>query len=432
MSKGAANGDDSTEIIVILVAIGLMIAVMMFNKYFYVFADVWRWVRIVELYPLSWIPSWVPVFGEMDIGNTVDYLLATPGTDLTKDFVSELDKYYWKRLSWLPALIILYLAFKLISKTDNVSLTYNMETLLKDRAQFYPFLERFVDVRPESMDIYYTRGSKESKEFAMAMTPSFFAEMSPPLGLERQAKKNPSLKKPIWNGEMEFDTDLAERAFTAQLGRKYEGIESLNVTETRLYNELKSKIKCSPGEAREFIQTCVYGNLKDKNPKNFTSVERKIFHSIASKITSVTTGRKKISKDQCMKKQFLNSIYKDTDIRKIINQRKAEQVMGRHAYIRTGLMSMLEEGRNSGVIPSLWYRGWLKGADRTLWYCISTVGRRVSFVECAGVFAHWLLEKELVRPVPHIFVNEAIDGLYAALRIEDREKFDRSKKKQKL
>lgn len=420
MAKGSGN-EDSSEMIIILAGVSIFAFSMLYNKYFAEIAEAWRWLRIGQFYLFAWIPDWVPIFGKLDFAGTIEYLKVTPGEYISSDFIRKVDVYYGKYLSWIPAIILGVLGFKLLNKTENVSRVYDMESLLKDRAPNYPFIQKFVDNHPEDKDIYYERGSKDSKDYAAAMSPKHFAEMKPPLGLEKMARKDKELRKSsIWDGDVGFDYDLAERAFKSQLGRKYEGLSSLNETEMRLYKELKKRIKSSLSRGSEFIDSCVRHVFKGKTPSGLTDTEKKIFNRIKEEVEKASKGKKAKKQSEMLRKPYFLSIFKTPDIHNLFIDRFCEEIMGNHAYIRTGLMSMLAETRNAGVVASLEFRHWLKGEDRILWYCVSTVGRKVSFVECGGVFAHWLVEKELSRPVPQIFVDEAIVALQEAIKLEER------------
>jgi intracellular multiplication protein IcmP len=85
----------------------------------------------------------------------------------------------------------------------------------------------------------------------------------------------------------------------------------------------------------------------------------------------------------------------------------------KHPYPRTLLMALLIESRHMGVLPSASFI-WLKPQDRGLWYPLNTAGRKVPFMESAGVFNQMQAEEmawdnECVLTEPH--VEEAIVGL---------------------
>ena len=53
--------------------------------------------------------------------------------------------------------------------------------------------------------------------------------------------------------------------------------------------------------------------------------------------------------------------------------------------------------------------------DRLFWYVLNSAGRQTYFVEAAGVYAHFLVEKSLGRPLSVPYVKEAVKALQLAL-----------------
>lgn len=99
---------------------------------------------------------------------------------------------------------------------------------------------------------------------------------------------------------------------------------------------------------------------------------------------------------------------------KHVQQREIGRIIGRHAYVSTIMISMLELARTDGVVAPVDFL-WLKVVDRRMWYTLNNVGRSTCFPEVAGIYAHWKVEERLSRPlkVPHIEegVNAVQEGL---------------------
>jgi intracellular multiplication protein IcmP len=57
----------------------------------------------------------------------------------------------------------------------------------------------------------------------------------------------------------------------------------------------------------------------------------------------------------------------------------------------------------------------LKPYDRRLWYTLNTVGRQTPFPEVAGIFAHWVAERDMGRKLMVPMVEEATTALEVAL-----------------
>ncbi|RKP47541.1 conjugal transfer protein TrbA [Trinickia fusca] len=91
----------------------------------------------------------------------------------------------------------------------------------------------------------------------------------------------------------------------------------------------------------------------------------------------------------------------------------ARRWLRKHPYPRTLLMALLIEARQMGVLPSSNFI-WLKPLDRALWYPLNTAGRKVPFIESAGVFNQMQAEEvawdnDCQLMAPH--VEDAIVGL---------------------
>lgn len=85
-----------------------------------------------------------------------------------------------------------------------------------------------------------------------------------------------------------------------------------------------------------------------------------------------------------------------------------------HAYARTVMATMLQAARKAGIFPTSWFI-WLRPLDRELFGILNSSGRYTPFPEYAGIFGHWLFEKELGMPSIAPQVDEAIVGLKEAL-----------------
>jgi intracellular multiplication protein IcmP len=92
-----------------------------------------------------------------------------------------------------------------------------------------------------------------------------------------------------------------------------------------------------------------------------------------------------------------------------------QQAMASHAYVLTVMATMLTLARMDGVQASADFL-WLKPLDRRLWYTLNTVGRQTPFTEVAGVFAHWVAEKEMGKKILIPMVEEATNALEQALK----------------
>ena len=91
-----------------------------------------------------------------------------------------------------------------------------------------------------------------------------------------------------------------------------------------------------------------------------------------------------------------------------------QNVIKRHAYVYTVMASMLKAARGFGVLQSPQFI-WLRPKNRQLWYILNGVGRRVSFAEVGGIYAHWIAEEVAEHPIERPYVVKAVDALERAL-----------------
>lgn len=105
----------------------------------------------------------------------------------------------------------------------------------------------------------------------------------------------------------------------------------------------------------------------------------------------------------------------EESLRKYQDSKLITWLAGRHAYVATLMASMLQIARSDGVLATSEFL-WLKPVDRRLWFALNSVGRQTAVVEVSGIFAHWLAEKKLRRPLKTPMVREAVVALEAAVK----------------
>lgn len=94
-----------------------------------------------------------------------------------------------------------------------------------------------------------------------------------------------------------------------------------------------------------------------------------------------------------------------------------------HRYEATVCVSMLLAARRFGVVPVMSFAG-LRKTNRALWYALASAGRRVCFVESAGIMAQYEYEMALLNAGKGKHspaegrVEAAIAGLKEALEFE--------------
>jgi hypothetical protein len=97
-----------------------------------------------------------------------------------------------------------------------------------------------------------------------------------------------------------------------------------------------------------------------------------------------------------------------------------------HRYESTVLIALLLATRRFGVVSCMVFSG-LRKTDRALWYAIESAGRRVAFVEGAGIMAQYEYEMALInigkgKHTPQEGrVEAALTGLKESLELEVKE-----------
>ncbi len=166
----------------------------------------------------------------------------------------------------------------------------------------------------------------------------------------------------------------AEKLFAAQLGRLWEGHKKLNAYERALF-------------AAFVAQAC--GDLKGaKEGLDLLSI-------------SMANNKPDYS--------WVSGL-----IEKHAKEEKIQKIIASHAYVFTVMAALLKEARTFGVLASAQFI-WLRPKNRTLWYTLNGVGRRVSYAEVAGIFAHWIAEDIAGKALERPFVVKAVDGLEIAI-----------------
>ena len=271
----------------------------------------------------------------------------------------------------------------------------------------------------------------------MNLSPEAFATLSPPLGLEDKPDagpiwngRAPRLTDTGWQGLDGFDRDLAERAFSAQLGAPFESVDALEGVNRELFEQLAGYQVVTDAGIRQTLTTILEERAQGAPPSPSTTIERDFLTAVDKALVAHRhdgpkgrrLGSEASSAERILHDRALRAFAATKSLEQPYRMLAAERIMARHGFERTGLLSLLEEARKGGVIPSLWFRQLVKPRDRTLWYGLSSVGRKVSFAESGGLFAHWLFETHLdgrAGVVRKPAVQSAVDELAKYLGFPD-------------
>lgn len=420
MSSKGYNDSGANDFFIIFTVVVVFIFAILIRENFHLISGVWRWLRIVEMGMFYWIPDWLPFYGKLEIKQAFHWLLEIEPRNLAPETLYEFDHYYAKWFSWIPGMLLIYLGIRKSRHGSDITVDHDMESILYKVAPLYPFLSEFLENHPEEKELTYKPGKPDSARYSAALSPGEFSLMNPPLGLQEQAKRKVSYRKSIWDGNDDFDMDLAERALSAQIGSTFSGVSNLKPVERRLFDFLIPKMKIDEDDFIElsnlFLPSILGIKSKIKFDINNLSENELVLYKVMQGQFEKRLKTKKFKPSEFMNEKTIHAFSMDKSLEKYFKAVLAERIMMKHAFVRVGLMSLLEQARKGGVIACVEF-SWIKGEDRILWYALESVGRKVSFVESAGIFAHWLIEKQLGRSLPHPEVHEAVDGLMKALKI---------------
>jgi intracellular multiplication protein IcmP len=246
---------------------------------------------------------------------------------------------------------------------------YDMKSLVESERVNWPQITPVLKLDLVKEDI-------DKGPWAMALTPMQFAKK---YGLLQKEKKvvtaltmSAKLRHQV---TVEIRKDEAHRVFVLQLGDYWQNLEALPIATKALFAVFAARIN------------------RDRDGA------QKLLLQIAD---SAQTGK-------------LNFSGVDPLLKKHIKNKLIPKTVHSHAYVLTVMASMLTLARNDGVLASADFL-WLKPVDRRLWLMLNSVGRQTVFSEVAGAFAHWNVERVMGRPLRSPRVDEAVNGLEAAIK----------------
>lgn len=244
---------------------------------------------------------------------------------------------------------------------------YNMKDLTESEKDTWPHITPIIGLDLIKQDI-------DKGPWSMALSPMQFCKRYKILEEVRPARREGMSRRDWDRVEVVLKRGEANQIFALQLGQLWKGPERLPPHARALFAAFAARINADTKSAAELLLQI---SASSKGKLNFAGTEA------------------------LLKKHY--------------NTKLVQQVVQSHAYVYTVMASMLERARDDGVQASADFL-WLKPLDRRLWYTLNTVGRQTPFTEVGGVFAHWVAEKEALRPLLVPVVEEATKALDLALK----------------
>jgi len=273
----------------------------------------------------------------------------------------------WLKIPFAILLCLLAVVVYSSNTTRAFKRSYSMKELVKLEKDNWPQISPVADLDLIKVDI-------DAGPWAMAMTPMQFCKKNGLL-IEMRGRRTEGMSRKDWDKtEVVLKRGEASKLFALQLGALWGGVDKLPTHLRVLFAVFAARINADTAPAEKLLVQLAASSLNNLN----------------------TSGV-----DALIKKHGNTEL-----VRKIIRS---------HAYVLTVMASMLEGAREDGVQASADFL-WLKPVDRRAWYILNTVGRQTPFVEVAGIFAHWIAEKEAGRKLIAPIVGEATNALELALK----------------
>lgn len=367
MSKGGGggggDGGDANQFALLwIIAVAIILGFIVWHFWAEYFKFAFIEVKRFEIYLVS------IVLDNANIQKAIYSLNIARPSDINLYYATKMSEFIGNYLKYPICFILFIMAVIMLrgSATMRYTKAYNMDTLAKQEKENWPQISPVVDLDLISMDV-------NKGPWAMSMNPMQFARHYKLLKVELVADR-----KNVWKtAGIPKATVIKERAnqvFAAQLGPLWSGIDSLPPHTKALFAAFAARVEHDTDSCKGYLN-----NLS----------------------RSAAKGEMDYSNTEVLLKKYGNA--------------KAVQLcISRHAYVSTVMASMLVIARTDGVLASADFL-WVKPLDRRLWYTLCCVGRQVAVPEVGGVFAHWLAEKEMARPLTSPMVEEATKAFEIAI-----------------
>ncbi len=269
-------------------------------------------------------------------------------------------------------IIILLTLLALIMYFSHVNLQfkkfYTMQTLAEAERKNWPQISPAIKLDLVKQDI-------DKGPWAMALSPMQFAKKYQLLNEEKIIPSMTMTAKNHNQRTVSIKREAAHQIFTVQCGEYWQGIPYLKPATKALFAVFSARAnRDRDGALKLLLQiaaSTIHGRL------NFSGVNALLVKHEATQTV--------------------------------------QRVIHSHAYVLTVMASMLELARKDGVLATADFL-WLKPTDRILWFMLNSVGRQTAFAEVSGPFAHWNVERAMGRRLMMPRVEEAVNGLEAAVK----------------
>ena len=298
------------------------------------------------------------VYSTDEINKLISFIEKTPIQEITLKDLGQIGNYV---NSFFTIPLVAFISYRTYNIYNNLKIhkfshKHSMKSLAIQEVKNWKYIAPVINRDLVKEPLYKGR-------FAMAKKPSQYA-------IENNLLSVPNNLKTL-------DKDKAIICFQKQLGKPISSYEQMKPQEKAIFLILVAVLV----EDNKSAMDCI-NNLAEQSSK----LNRKTMPSFQST------------------KQF----------EKYLSSEKVKQIINSHSFAYTMIIDLYIQVKKLGVLPSSYFV-WLKPRDRKLWYVLNCVGRKVSFVEVAGIFSHYKTEEKLNQALIEPYVKPAVDGLEIAL-----------------
>lgn len=356
---------------------GVFFAVFLLFWYFneYAVKSLFRWLRWSEMWFVSlFVTDDYTVYWHGDkltpkpntYSQWVDAVPKIPSGRLDNETISAISTLAMEPLKLPFALVIVLMSVWVLLRGPGTEFRRKMglDELIAAQSKNFPAIAPFVEFNP----------SNQPPRAPGSPVPAELPAFAEALGPEEWLAYN---QIPLPDGKV--DQDATYRAFSKQLGARWQGSQKLAPYKQIILASFCLKASRKRKEADEML-----GRLA-----NCWSFEK-----------GLNLGRDK---------KLLN------EARSILRKKEmAETVLSKcnlHGFETTALLRGLMTAREEGGVlaPSAFL--WLRSHDRTLWYPLNNLGRQAFHTEALGAMSHFKAERLTRRPIPKPKVDGAVKSI---------------------
>lgn len=266
--------------------------------------------------------------------------------------------------------VMLYLFWKsiVIFNRKKYNNSHSMESLAIQESELWP------QIKPVIFDNPLRFKELDEGKWAMAQKPDYFS---------RKNNLINTYENELGEEKFTIYEDRTFKVFLKQLGTPWKSINSLSNVEKQIFAILISQAM--------------------RDGKTSLELRKNLGHYYTSKKSIFDFFKNRKKKKEVDK--MVNSV-----IKKYSQEEYVKNIINKHFYVKTVFAGLLKSSRVDGVLSNSEFL-WLKLQDRDLWYVLCNVGRKSAFVECAGVWSHFLFEEYVERKISNPMVKNAVKAL---------------------